>query len=113
MLSDEAAVHCALLIALVKAVCWAFQRPTSGNICGETPFATSSSDVLVNPFSWATASREDSPAADCASVTEMPFEAATWFITSNLISQLRTSVGISAVVIGRVLPYGFAASCRL
>src|SRR5579859_1537100 len=123
MLSDFAAVHSALLTAVLMvfcsvwdvgslppftlspyAVCSAAQRPTSGNICGETPFAMSSSDTFLYPFCCATAFSEDSPACACAWVTEMPFAAAAWSMTANLISQDSTADGICAEVSRMLLP---------
>src|SRR5882762_168387 len=77
------------------------------------PFAMSSWDVLLAPFWAATEERADNPACDCASVTEMPLEAATWSMTANLIIQDSTAAGAFAVVTGRPLPYGLAAVCQL
>src|ERR1700735_463425 len=120
MFSDLAAWHSALLyfavtvlrsawlvtclppLALVwYAVSWATQVPRAGSICGESPLPRNSAVALLKP-SWEAEDAasdwiSDNPVFDCAWVTEMPLSAASWSMMENLISQVRTARGRSAV----------------
>src|ERR1700728_678753 len=110
-------VTCLPPLALVwYAVCWATQRPRSGSICGEIPLPRNSAVALLKPSCEAEDAASDwisdSPAADCACVTEMPLSAATWSMMENLISQVSTARGWSALVSVICLPSGWEPAWR-
>src|ERR1700722_4382648 len=99
------------------ALSWATQRPRSGSICGVIPLPRNSAVALLKPSCEAEDAASDwisdNPVAACACVTEMLLSAATWFMIENLISQVSTARGWSALVSVICLPNGLAAACRL
>src|ERR1700733_10038716 len=110
-------VTCLPPLALVwYAVSCATQVPRSGSICGEIPLPRNSAVALLKPSCEAEDAASDwisdNPEAACACVTEMSLSAATWFMIENLISQVSTARGWSALVSVICLPNGLEAACR-
>src|SRR5215469_2051183 len=135
MLSDFAAVHCALVSAAVTALpsalvvgslpplacsanasSCAWYRPRSDSICGEMPTSYSAACGLLRPSCEAACAAcwlmLATPASTCVAVTEMPEFAATWSPIWNLISQLSTAAGMLVAVSVSSLEYGLDAAFR-